>query len=125
MKEPILTKKDMEDSSICGRKSNYKNGLYFLYDKQNQIIYIGQVGSTDDTSLYDRMIGHGDGSHSKKDKRWYNLVEYGRFHQFINLTKQELNHIERLAISCMNQAIYNDGIDVTQTAIDNILKKIL
>lgn len=123
IKERKIMKEEMHDRSKCGGK-DFKCGLYFLYDANDQLIYIGQISNKDNTSLYHRMVGHGDGSHSKKDSRWYSKVAYGKFHQFKGLSQKQLNQIERLAISGMNQPIYNDGIDITQKAIDGIASKI-
>lgn len=124
LKEPSLSKNDMEDSNKCGRKSNYKNGLYFLYNADDQIIYIGQIGNSTYTSLYDRMIGHGKGSHNKKDSRWYQFVTFGKFHQFTGVTSAELNQIERLAIAGMNHPVYNDNLDITQAVVNSIAQKV-
>ena len=71
-----IDKKLLENSSFCGRKTTYKQGLYFLYNSNDDVIYVGLVGDTDGTSLYDRMIGHGDGSHSAES--WYSDVCYGK-----------------------------------------------
>lgn len=35
LEEPILCKEDMENSFKCGRKTDYKCGLYFLYDNND------------------------------------------------------------------------------------------
>jgi excinuclease UvrABC nuclease subunit len=56
----------MENYSFCGRNTKYKSGIYFLYNNKNEVIYVGKVGNGEYTSLYDRMVGHGSGSHNKK-----------------------------------------------------------
>lgn len=116
-----IEKKDLEDSSFCGRKTTYKQGLYFLYNDSDDVIYVGIVGDTDCTSLYDRMIGHGKGSHSVES--WYAEVSYGKFCKF-DISLDELKVIERLAISGMGQPMYNDGLNLTQSRIDNLVNKI-
>lgn len=96
--EDIISKNDMENRSICGPSTDYKSGIYFLYDNENEVIYVGMVGNAPNTSLYDRMCGHGSGSHKMKESRWYSEVIFGRFHKFDNLDDCELRKIERLAI---------------------------
>lgn len=124
LKEPNLTKAEMESSPKCGRTTLYKGGLYFLYDDQDEIIYIGKIGDTSETSLYDRVFGHTSGSHRVQDSRWYPFVKYGKFHRFSGLNDDELYIIERLAIAGMNHPIYNDRKDVTQAVVDAIALKI-
>lgn len=101
------------------KSERYKKGLYFLYNKDDVCIYVGQVGGGQ-TSLYHRMIGHCGGSHKQADSRWYHLVKYGKWYKF-NLEGQELDIIERLAICGMDQPIYND-CDTDDVSIQNILK---
>ena len=106
---------DMEKKALCG-KEEYRQGLYFLYNSSETIIYIGKVGSGERTSLYDRMKGHGPGSHSKKDKRWYSEVSFGRFNKFDKFNDSEIAVLERLAISKCG-TVYNDK-DTDDLVID-------
>ena len=116
-----IDKKDLENSSFCGRDSKYKQGLYFLYNDSGDVIYIGMLSGTDETSLYDRMKGHGSGSHCRQS--WYGDVSYGKFYHF-DVSVNELKILERLAISGMGQPMYNDGHNLSQTCIDNLSSKI-
>lgn len=117
-----IKKAEMENSSICGRKSNYKCGLYFLYNKNDEVVYIGKSGNGKETSLYDRIKGHGNGAHNKKD--WYSDVEYGKFHKFEKLNNKQLQIIERLAIYNMGQPKYNDKL-ISEADINTISNSIL
>lgn len=116
-----LKKEEWEDSKICS-SSEFKNGLYFLYNKQDTCIYVGKVGDGPFTSLYRRMVGHGGGSHRRRDKRWYPQVSYVKWYQF-NVSGKELSLIERLAIFGMKQPIYND-MDSDQSSIDRVFTSI-
>lgn len=113
---------DMENKKKC-KTSDYKKGLYFLFDKNDTCIYVGKVGEGPFTSLYHRMVGHGNGSHKTKDKRWYKKVLYGKWHQF-NVSGKQLALLERMAILGMKQPIYND-VDSDQETIDKINEQIV
>lgn len=110
---------DMENRKKCNTDS-YKSGLYFLYNSKNKCIYIGKVGNGETASLYMRMKGNGEKSHKKKNKRWYPLVSYGKWHKF-NVSDSDLETIERLAIYGMEQPIYNDK-DTDQDTV-NLIKE--
>lgn len=86
----------------------FKNGIYFLYDKDNIVIYIGMVGDGDNTSFYHRVYGHGNGSHCKKE--WFDEVNSFRFKSFPKLEIEELRLIERLMIYIKKQPKYNDNL---------------
>lgn len=73
----VIDTSPIKKSSFCGRNTAYKQGLYFLYNNSDDVIYIGMLGDGDSTSLYDRMVGHGTGAHSKES--WYPDVVYGKF----------------------------------------------
>ena len=45
-------------SSALHSTTEYKQGLYYLYNAKNEIIYIGKAGTGNGTSFYDRMIGN-------------------------------------------------------------------
>lgn len=112
-----IDKCQLETASFCGRSTKYKNGLYFLYNQNDEVVYIGMIGDAQNTSLYDRMIGHGTGAHSQEV--WYQNIAYGKFYRF-DLDEKNLKTIERLAISEMGQPIYNDGLSLEQKSIDEL-----
>lgn len=117
LNEDAIPIKDLEDAKKCS-SSDFQKGLYFLFTKDNICIYVGKVGGGEKTSLYHRMVGHGKGSHKKRDERWYNQISYGKWHQFKVIGKK-LALLERLAIFGMGQPIYND-VDSDQSAVNNI-----
>lgn len=117
LNEDEIPLKDLEDAKKYSTPA-YKMGLYFLFTEDNICVYVGKVGDGDNTSLYHRMVGHGNGSHRDQDKRWYNKISYGKWHQF-DVSGKELDLLERLAIFGMGQPIYND-VDSDQSAVDNI-----
>lgn len=103
---------------------NYKDcrkAIYFLYDKNDVVIYVGMVGSGYNTSFYHRMYGHGSGAH--KEKEWFKEVKKFRVKSFPNLEDEELKKIERLMIYAKNQPIYNDVI-ISQGDFETISSKI-
>lgn len=102
-KEPMH---DMNRDYVTTNFKDKKNGIYFLYDENETVIYVGQCGDKTYTSFYHRMYGHGDGSHSVH--KWFNAVKKFRFKTFPNLDKDELKKVERLMIYANNQPIYND-----------------
>lgn len=120
--EEKLTKAEMEAKYSRGEKDKYKQGIYFLYDDSDNIIYVGKVGDYEKTSLRDRMVGHGSGSHKKKDSSWYPLVVKGKFHQFSSLTNKQLEQVERLMIIRLKPR-YNDAF-IGDDEIDEIIKNI-
>lgn len=97
---------DKDKTYITENYKNSKNGIYFLYDKNNKVIYVGKAGDGSDTSFYHRMYKNGNSAHCNKP--WFNEVEMFRFKSFPNLTDKELRKIERLMIYAKNQPIYND-----------------
>ncbi len=117
--EDDISKPDLESSEFCGRGTNYKKGIYFLFNKNDQVIYVGHIKDQKSTSLYDRIKGHGSGSHS--NSYWYTEVEKGKFLRFNNLTNEELLLIERLSIFGMNQPIFNDK-DTSEKNLFNLHK---
>lgn len=82
--------KDDLTSANYGRSTKYKKGIYFAY-KNSEIVYVGKVGDTENTSLYDRFKGHGSGSH----KFDYDKV---KFHRFEELSDTELLSLESMFI---------------------------
>ncbi len=101
--------------------SNSKKGIYFLYNKNNDVIYVGMVGEGKSTSFYHRMYLHGNGAHCKKI--WFNEVEKFRFKIFPNKKKREIFLILILMIYKNKQPKYNDRILVMKD-YKEILNKI-
>lgn len=89
------TSKDIIKQKYKGE--NGKNGIYFLYNEKQEIIYIGKVGNGLVTSFYHRLYGHGNGAH--KNTQWFqNECSQYRFRRFPNATDDDLRVIERLMI---------------------------
>ena len=124
-----IVEKKIESENINTKDKKYieknykqaKNGIYFLYDKNEKVIYVGKVGNGKSTSFYDRMYGHGNGAHC--NKTWFNEVKKFKFKSFPNLEDDELIKIERLMIYAKKQPIYNYIIKSEQDFI-TISKKI-
>lgn len=94
----------------------YKNGLYFVFDDSNHVIYIGKVGPGKTASLYMRCIGNGKNAHSKET--WYTqYARYIKFHKFPNYSDEQLLLAERIAI-LYERPIFNDQ----HTDIDTLKK---
>lgn len=91
-------------NSANHHKDDYKNGLYFLLNKEKEVIYVGLVSDAKTASLYMRLIGNGSGAHSMKD--WYSEVEFVKFHKF-PYENEQLKIAERLAIQKLCP-VYND-----------------
>ncbi len=87
-------------------KDEFKNGLYFLYNESNEVVYVGKVGNGPTTSLYHRLIGHGSGAH--KNAYWWKEVYKCKFYRFVGLDDKEILQIERLSIFGKSQPKYND-----------------
>lgn len=97
---------DMSKDFVASEYKDKKNGIYFLYDENEIVIYVGKCGNGDHTSFYDRIYGHGNGAHCRKE--WFNSVKKFRFKAFPNLESDALSKVERLMIYANNQPIYND-----------------
>ena len=121
-KQSTMSISEMTKKYKRGEKENFKNGLYFLYDESDCLIYIGKVGEYKNTSLRDRLVGHGDGSHQKLHSKWYNEIRMGRFFKFKDLDELELTIIERVAIR-YKKPKYNDKY-FDNEALELISKKI-
>lgn len=120
----FLSKEDMEDSSKygAGKSAAYypnRQGIYFLYNSENVIVYVGKIGTGASTSLYHRMSGHGSGAHKKQD--WYvNDVCNGKYLNLPNMDDFEIEVIERICIQFNpNTDNYNDKI-MTEELLDSI-----
>lgn len=101
--EPIH---DISHDYIASKYKDKKNGIYFLYDENDIVIYVGKCGGGKTTSFYHRMYLHGNGAHCNKD--WFKYAKKFRFKTFPNLESKVLSKVERLMIYAMNQPIYND-----------------
>lgn len=126
-KQNKISKREMEDSKQygTGKKSAYQDGrqgVYFLYGKNDEIIYVGKVGTGKYTSLYHRMVGNGNGSHKKQ--QWYNEVEYCKYLPLKNCSDEDIEIIERICIQ-LNPNInnYNDKY-CSSNDLEKILEKI-
>ena len=90
-------------SSIHGREE-YSHGLYFLYNAQKEVVYVGMTHAKKQ-SLFRRINGNGSGAH--KNKNWFSNVCYVKFYPFDGYSKEQLKLAERLAIREM-EPMYND-----------------
>ena len=90
------------ESSNCGT-SEYSKGIYFLYNEQDEVIYVGMTYA-DNQSLHKRINGNGNGAHNRKT--WFKEVCYVKFHRF-GYSKEQLALAERIAINEMGPR-YND-----------------
>jgi len=96
----------------------YKNGIYFVYNADNEIIYIGKVSNARTASLYMRFKGNGNSSHQKAF--WYEAAKQVRFFHFTDeLNSEQLKIVERLAISS-ELPIGND----CNTGEDNVVARL-
>lgn len=96
-----------------------RNGIYFLYNENDIVIYAGKVGDGSNTSFYDRMYGHGSGAHCRKS--WFNEAKKFRFRSFPNLDHKQISQVERLMIYAKQQPKYNDCY-ATESDINAIFK---
>ena len=84
--------------SVINDEDPKKNGIYFVYNADNEIIYIGKVSNARTASLYMRFKGNGNSSHQKAF--WYEAAKQVRFFHFTDeLNSEQLKIVERLAIS--------------------------
>lgn len=97
---------DMNKDFVTSKYKDKKNGIYFLYDENEIVIYVGKCGNGKRTSFYDRMYGHGNSAHCHKE--WFKYVKKFRFRAFPKLESDALCKVERLMIYANNQPIYND-----------------
>lgn len=109
--EAYIDSSKMETVDPCYIKAKYKcdgakNGIYFLYDDNDQIIYVGKISNAEKTSFYHRMYGHGTGAH--KNEHWFKECKKFRFKKFPLATETDLRVIERLMIFQKGQPKYND-----------------
>ncbi len=116
--EPIYK---IDKNFISSNFNDKKNGIYILYDENENVRYIGQCGDSEYTSFYHRIYLHGGGAHCKKD--WFDNIKKFRFKEFPDLDSQLLNKVERLMIYAYDQPIYNDG-GITTEDCETIASKL-
>ena len=91
---------------MCNSKARrYNNGLYFVYDKFDKIIYIGKIGNGDYANLRSRFFC---GSSAHINDGWASDAEYLRFKTFPYYGEAQLELAERIAIISAGVPIYND-----------------
>ena len=98
-----------------------KNGIYFLYNDNDKVIYVGYAGNGDSTSFFHRMYGHGNSAHDKE--YWFSECKKYRFCSFPHMRNEDLRVIERLMIFKKGQPKYNDIGKITYD-FDDILSRI-
>ena len=105
--EPLVSLKD-----LCRFKhgnDEHTNGLYAIYNRRNEILYVGKVGCGE-TSAYDRIQSH------LSSDTWVDDEGSFRFRQFESLQEEQLVIAERLAIQyfrppCNDLVTTQDRID--------------
>lgn len=80
--------------------------IYYLYNKNNEIIYIGETGK----SVKSRLFCDGSGSHC--NKRWFSEVEYVKYYKDENMKYDYRKMIERTLILYYRDKykLYNDNL---------------
>lgn len=116
--EPI---KNKNKADIIKNYKKYKNAIYFLYDKENIVIYVGKAGNGKKTSFAHRMYLHGSGAHCNKS--WFDKVDKFRVKEFKNLSNKELSYIERLMIYAKEQPKFNDSY-ISEDKYEEIVNKL-
>lgn len=123
----IVKEKIENEHAYCKDKKyiieNYqkcKNAIYFLYDKNDKVIYVGMVGNKEKTSFAHRMYLHSGGAHEKKE--WFTQVKKFRVKEFPNLEDKELRKIERLMIF-VKQPLFNDSY-ITEDEYELLARKL-
>lgn len=124
--EKIIESSQLRNVSKCDIKQRFqddfgKNGIYFLYNDNNDVIYVGLAGNGDSTSFYHRMYGHGNSAHCKE--HWFTECKKYRFCRFPYMYNEDLRVIERLMIFKKGQPKYND-IGKLAYDFDDILSRI-
>ncbi|MGY0372307.1 GIY-YIG nuclease family protein [Clostridium sp. JNZ J1-5] len=89
----------LKGASECCKKGSF---IYFLYDKNNEIIYIGESGQT----IKNRLYTDGSGSHCNKE--WFNEVKSLKYYKNNEMDFNSRKLIERALIKKYNPK-YNDG----------------
>lgn len=73
----------------CCKKGSF---IYFLFNKNDDVIYIGESGQ----SVKNRLYTDGNGSHCQKD--WFKEVEYVRYYNDKGMDDNTRKIIERALI---------------------------
>lgn len=76
----------------------YRNGVFYVYDKNGQVVYIGMAGNGRNTSLYRRCSGHGWGSLKDGAHRKLTPARVS-FRRFAVLDRKLLSLVKALALS--------------------------
>lgn len=118
---------EAQNSKMFGRGKNAKyypnrRGIYFVFNKNNKIIYVGYIGSGASTSLYDRFKGHGLGSHYKQC--WFMDIAYIKYLNLPDFSVIELQKLERVCIKFNKHINYNDKV-ITKNDLAILSEKIL
>ena len=58
VRKGVLIKWNDEDMAKC-KSSAYKTGVFYVFSKKREIVYVGLIGDGAGTCLYDRYSGHG------------------------------------------------------------------
>lgn len=116
--------KEINKEEIMKNGGTCKNGIYFIYDENENILYVGMVSDKKTASLKARFYDNGNSAHC--NKYWFEkYAKFYRFYSFPKASEAELELIERLMIYINNQPVYNDK-DTSESANDFefILKKL-
>ena len=124
--EKIIEASQLRTVSKDDIKQSYKgdsgkNGIYFLYNNNDEVIYVGIAGNGDSTSFFHRMYGHGNRAHEKDP--WFSECKKYRFCSFPRALNEDLRVMERLMIFKKGQPKYNDIGKITYD-FDDILSRI-
>lgn len=112
-REQMVSLKDL--NRFKHGNDEHKNGLYAIYNRYKEILYIGKVGDGM-TSAYNRILSH------KNRAEWVDKEGFFRFCEFESLQDEQLAIAERLAIQffhapCNDKVTMQDKIDCWQWAL--------
>lgn len=102
-----------KNSPACCKKGSF---IYFLYDDNGKLLYIGETG----VSVKNRMFLDGTGAHNKKS--WFKNVKEVRYYQDNNMDFDTRKLIERVLIKHYD-TLYNDTTN-NEDSNENINTKI-
>ena len=101
VRKGVLVKWNDKDMANC-KSDAYKMGVFYVFSKNREIVYVGLIGGGADTCLYDRYSGHGWGSleDAIKKRNRMEMPSCVRFQQFENekYDMPQLRLIKRLLI---------------------------
>ena len=78
--------------------------LYVVFDEKDTVLYVGETG----TSLKNRFISDGGGSHKQKNKNWYSIFKYIKILKLDSNDMQVRKLLEQ-SLSISMQPKYYDG----------------